>query len=353
MPRKRSLVYQREGSGNWYVSGLRKSTGTENREEAEALAAKIKHSIWLEEKMGVKPPKAWYQATLKWLEEKAGKVSIQDDRERLNWLHQYLGKVTDIGTITREDVAAIVQSRPGVSTKEATSANCTANKYVGLVAGILNSAEREWSWGNRAPRLRYYKELTDLGRALTVSEWKGLERELPEHFRLAATFALSTGLRMSKVFALRWSQVSKDSLSFSGSGKKLGNTIPLNRTALSVLHTCRSMPIVHATNVFLYAGRPVKGYSKYTLRAAAERAGIGQLRFHDLRVTFNTWLAENGVPEQIQKRLIGHSTNEVHDRYTKLNVEHLRPYSQVIDKVLTSSTQFGGENDQSALIKTG
>lgn len=333
------MPYRREGSENWYISikGVRRSAGTSVFSDAKALEDKLNHDAWLQDRMGVKPPKSWQEAVVKWLDEKAGKLSIQDDIEKLKWLDQYIGSVSDIGRITRDQIDAIMQLREGVRTDGATPQNCTANKYVALVAGILNGAERQWEWGNRAPRLRRYKTREDVGRALTVQEWWRLEKELPTHFRPVATFAISTGLRAQKVFALTWSQLTRDAMCFSGAGNKLGNTIPLNLTAQGVIEQIKRRKVVHSTNVFTYAGRPFKYYGDSWQRAL-ERAGIERIRFQDLRVTFNTWLAEKGVPEQIQKRLLGHSTKQVHDRYTLLNVEHLRPYSNLIDSILTQSS---------------
>lgn len=346
------LVYQRQGSGNWYITGLRISTGTDNREEAEAFAAKLKHETWLEKKMGVKPPRSWKEAVLKWLDEKAGKASIQDDRERLKWLHNHLGAVSDLGHITREEVAGILQMRKGVSTTEPTPANCTANKYTALIAGILNAAEREWQWGNRAPRLRYYPTRKDVGRALTVEEWLRLEPELPEPLKSVAKFSLATGLRTGKVFSLEWSQLNFPgrSLAFCGTENKLGNTIPLNSTAMSVLQRIKSAKVVHKERVFTYAGKPVNYYGKECWRAALGRAGIERIRLYDLRHTFNSWLAQNGVEKDIRMRLVGHKVGDSHDRYTHLNVEHLRKYSNLIDTLLAQS---GGLPADRLLTKVG
>lgn len=343
-------VYKR--GKTWYISGLRKSTGTTNREDAEALAQKIGHERWLETRMGVKPPKSWKEAVLKWLDEKAGKASIQDDIERLKWLDQYLGGVSDINRITREKVDALVQLRQGVCSTHPTPQNCTANKYVALIAGILNAAERQWSWGNRAPRLRYYKVRTDVGKALTVEEWKRLQQELPEPLRSTATFSVSTGLRAAKVFGLLWTQVnlSARTLSFSGTANKIGNSIPLNVTATAILRELRSLPLVHHTNVFTYAGKPVKGYGKEVWRAALDRAGVPRIRFHDLRGTFISWLAQNGVPRDIRLRLAGHKVGDSHDRYVHLNVEHLREYSSIVDTLLTQSS---GQTEVKQLAKVG
>lgn len=336
-----SLVYQRAGSKFYYITGLRKSTGTTDKAEAEALAAKIRHDQWLHDRMGVKRPRTWQEAVVKWLDEKAGKASIQDDRERLKWLDSFLGTVGDLNSITRDSIDLVMRNR-GIAPDAASSKNATANKYVALIAGILNAAERQWSWGNKTPRLRYYKVLKDKGRALTVEEWKRLESSLPEPLRSVATFSLSTGLRTGKVFALEWSQVNfpARSLTFVGTANKIGNSIPLNSTAMSVLHRVKAGKVVHKERVFTYAGKPVKYYGRECWRAALERAGIERIRLYDLKHTFNSWLAQNGVEKDMRKRLIGHKVGDSHDRYTHMNVEHLRKYSQIVDTLLA---QCGGQ----------
>lgn len=171
-------------------------------------------------------------------------------------------------------------------------------------------------------------------------------------YRRKGSDALCTGCRAAKVFGLRWNQIdiAARALSFTGAGNKLGNTIPLNETAISVLKSIRSGPVVHSTYVFTYAGKPVKGYSKDTLRDALDRAGIERIRFHDFRGTFISWLAQNGVPREIRMRLVGHRTGDSHDRYTHLDIEHLRPYSQVIDTLLAQS---GGQIADKQLSKVG
>jgi integrase len=336
------MPFRREGSSLWYirVKGVRKSSGTEIYEDAKALEDRLNHQAWLNNRMGLPAPKSWKEAVVRWCKEKKHKASFQDDLDKIRWLDTFLGSVEDIGRITRDQVDGIMLSRAGVSGDVPGPSNATANRYVALVSGILNAAEREWGWGNRAPKLRRYPEQAGGGRCLTVDEWKALETASPEHLRFTEKFSIASGLREGKVFGLQWSMVDfqNRSLSFTGTDNKLGNTIPLNETAMSVLHAIRSKPVVHATHVFTWDGRPMKEHGQAAFRKAVERAGIGHVRWHDLRHTFNSWLAQNGVPSEIRKRLMGHKTSEVHDRYTHLYVEHLRPYSAIIDSLLSQST---------------
>lgn len=334
------MPYRRKGSAAWYirVKGVRSSAETEVYADAKALEDRLNHEVWLQKKMGIKAPRSWKEAVVRWCKEKEGKASIETDKSRLKWLDKYLGKVGDINSIGREFVDAIMQER-GVRGSYQDPRNATANRFVALVGAVLNAAEKEWEWGTRAPVLKRYPEPESNGRCLTVEEWSRLERELPTHLRLAATFAVSTGLREAKVFNLKWPMLTENgSLSFAGTVNKIGNSIPLNATAMQVIAACRSKPIVSPEWVFLYQGKPMQEHGQASFKKAVERAGIGHVRWKDFRTTFNSWLAQRGVPREIRARLMGHTTKEVQDRYTRLYVEHLRPFSAIIDAVLAQQT---------------
>lgn len=335
------MPYRRKGSAVWYirVKGVRQSSGTQVYEDAKALEARLNHEAWLQDRMGVKRPRSWKEAVVRWCKEKEGKASIETDMLRFKWLDQFLGGCGDIGKITRDYVDGIILSRPGVSAAVATAKNSTANRIVALVSGVLNAAEKEWEWGNRAPVLKRYPEPESNGRCLSVEEWWSLWKELPKHLQLAAMFSISTGLREAKVFQLRWQDLSQErSLSFAGTANKIGNSIPLNVTSWQVLTECKSLPVVSPEWVFLYQGKPMQEHGQASFRKAVERAGIGHVRWKDFRTTFNSWLAQRGVPREIRMRLMGHKTSEVQDRYTRLYVEHLRPFSGIIDTILSQPT---------------
>jgi len=51
-------------------------------------------------------------------------------------------------------------------------------------------------------------------------------------------------------------------------------------------------------------------------RAACRRAGIADLRPHDLRHTCSTWLTRLGVHEQVRDQIIGHYSSSMGRRYS-------------------------------------
>jgi integrase len=63
-------------------------------------------------------------------------------------------------------------------------------------------------------------------------------------------------------------------------------------------------------------GNPL-GRTKLTKRYkdALERAGLREIRFHDLRHTFGTTMASNGVPMKALQEWLGHRDSRTTDRY--------------------------------------
>jgi len=342
------MAYKRKGSSyiQIRVGGVRRSSGTTDPKAAAALERKLNLDAYKESELGAKPKRSWKELCLQWAKERSHKVSWAEDLRAIKWWTQWFGDVEDVRQITRERVDAIIAKERPVNAQAATPANNTANHYTAILASMLLAATREWDWIERAPKLRKYPVTEGRQRWLTVEEWRKLEAELPDHLKRAATFALATGMRAEKVFSLTWKQIDlkNRSLSFEGTANKLGNTIPLNATAMAVLDACQKAR--HLTRVFCWLKpkkigttlthtlEPLGSYGLAWFKAQ-ERAGIKEFTWHGLRHTYASWLAQAMVPEGIIDRLGGWSgAGNTRTRYTHLAVEHLRPYAETIDRVL-------------------
>jgi hypothetical protein len=71
-------------------------------------------------------------------------------------------------------------------------------------------------------------------------------------------------------------------------------------------------------------------------QAASERAGIKNLRIHDLRHMAATILFLRGIPEAIIRKLTGHRSREL-ERYEHLSPGLKRQTVELIAKVLTDT----------------
>ena len=339
-------MFKRDGSRYWYtrIGGVPVSLRTEVASDAEALEGKLKQQHWQETHLGVKPKKSWEQACIQWMKEASGKVSWKDDVRAINFWSRFFGELMDLREINRERVDEICQKEFGI-TKEASPGNNTANHYIAYLSAILRAASRKWDWIERHPLLRRYPAPDGRKRWLSVGEWRTLESKLEVEIRRAALFAISTGLRRGTLVGLRWPQVDlrTHSLAFNGTSNKLGNTIPLNDTAMSVLEEIQSSPVRHMQLVFTKGGKKLVGHQYGWYRALDEcglRGVEGKEDFcwHGLRHTWASWLAQAGVPEWARKRLGGWASGETVDRYSHLDLESLRKYAAVIDTILSQST---------------
>ena len=271
-------LYKRNDSPHWWVkishSGrtIQRSTGTENKAQAQEYHDKLKTSLWEQQRLGVKPRRAWKEAVVRWLAETTEKATHQEDIKKLRWLDPFLGNLM-LDEITLNVIDAVKAE------KLTTSGKATVNRYLALVRAILLRSRDDWEWIDKVPKVKLFKEGSGRERSITVAQAETLVSELPAHQRDVVVFALATGLRQSNVLGLEWSHVDLAAghawvgASQSKNGKPIA--VPLNATALDVL---RRQLGKHRDRVFTYAGKPLGHANTLAWRKALKRAGIGNFR---------------------------------------------------------------------------
>src|ERR1700681_4054011 len=60
---------------------IQRSTGTEDKSQAQQYHDKLKVSLWEQQRLGVKPRRAWKEAAVRWLAETEEKATHQRHRE--------------------------------------------------------------------------------------------------------------------------------------------------------------------------------------------------------------------------------------------------------------------------------
>ena len=163
---------------------------------------------------------------------------------------------------------------------------------------------------------------------LSWEEQSRLFRELPDHLADMALFAVNTGCRDAEICNLRWDwEVAVPELGTSvfiipGSRVKNGEDrlVVLNRIARSVVDGARgSMP----TYVFAYKGSPMQRMLNSAGREARARAGLPQVRVHDLKHTFGRRLRAAGVSFEDRQDLLGHRSGRITTHYSAADLSRL------------------------------
>ncbi len=317
-------LYKREDSSIWWIrfthkgSRVQQSSGTSERVKAEEFEAKLRSSLWEQERLGAKPIYKWDEAVVRYVRETKHKASQVSDIYHLRWLDKYLNGV-ELQTIKRDmlDKISVAKQAEGVE-------NSTVNRLMEVIRAILRKACNEWEWLDRVPAVRMLPEPIKRVRWLRRHEAEKLIAELPTHLADMARFSLETGLRRSNVTGLQWSQLDlvRNTAWIHPDEAKARKAIPvpLSIAAVAVL---RKQIGKHQTNVFTYKGNTVTQVNTKAWHKALERANIEDFRWHDLRHTWASWHIQEGTPLHVLQELGGWSTPEMVQKYAHLSSEHL------------------------------
>jgi integrase len=162
----------------------------------------------------------------------------------------------------------------------------------------------------------------------------------------AIKLLLLTGSRKSEVLQAKWEQFNFDEriwLKPSTSTKqKRPSLIPLNTFAIEILlemkaNIGKQNGEVISTNQHLFWNTKTKkplGDIKRFWATLCKTANIQNLHMHDLRHTFASILANNGIDLHQTGKLLGHSNSRTTERYSHLHNNTLRNASELVGGVV-------------------
>lgn len=317
-------VYRRPDSRFWWIAAtlpngkrLRQSAGTENREEAEALFAKLTLDAYRQAHFGLKPDRSWQEAIVRYLAVKSMLRSFSDVKRICRMLDPYLGHLT-LSQMNGDVIWSVIQGELKKGNKPA-----TVNRYLALIRSLLRMARDEWQWIDSVPKIRLMPGEVERDRWLTRDEADRLVKACPPHLAALVEFALATGCRAREITGLEWERVDLNRrtawLNQTKNGTPRG--VPLNKDAIRVLEQEVGK---NPQFCFSFRGKPITWQVSNTAWVSAvERAGLSDLRFHDLRHTWASWHRQVGTSCDELKDLGGWKSRQMVDRYAKFATENL------------------------------
>jgi integrase len=303
---------------------IRKYDAGWSREDAEkALAA---YQLGIKPIAGFDGPSLRFgEAVLRYLDVKAKKHSLRDDRHRLERLKVAFGAATPLASITASRIAEYKVARLKATIQRdgepCPIAPATLNRELAALRCLLRMACNEWEIIAKVPHIRLEREAQGRLRYLTNEEEVRLlaacEKSRNKDLFGVVTVALETGMRRGEILGLTWDRVDLSRgvlrLEITKSGRR--REVPMRRAVYGVL-AARPEPRV---------GRvwPDRQMRK-AFETAAAVAQVDDFRFHDLRHTFASNFVMRGGSLQALKEILGHGSMAMTVRYAHLAPEHVR-----------------------------
>jgi integrase len=185
-----------------------------------------------------------------------------------------------------------------------------------------------------APKVKLYKPDNGRERALSGEEYQRLLSLAPLHLRRIIVCAYETGMRSGEIQKLTWPKVDLRAglIRLEGKDTKTGEArvVPISSALRETLEEIRReqregkiAPI--DGRVFTWLGKPLgwQGW-KRAFNTARRKAGLEDLRFHDLRHTFVTCKVREGWDYKRIMAITGHKTFAVFQRYNNPSEEDIK-----------------------------
>ncbi len=226
--------------------------------------------------------------------------------------------------ISRGDVA-MLHAKLGTEIGHA-----TANIAVTLLRALYNKAIvwELWNGGNPTFGIKKFREVAR-ERFLLPDEMprflQALREVKDETTRDFILLLLMTGARRGNVQSMRWEDVNLESALWRIPDTKIGepHTVALSPEAIAVLSKRKES----AKGDYVFPGPGKSKHLEEPKRAwvgVLERAGIKELRLHDLRRTHGSWMAASGASLLMIGKALGHKNESTTAIYARLDLDPVR-----------------------------
>lgn len=229
-----------------------------------------------------------------------------------------------------------------------------ANRVLALVSSMFGKAE---IWGileegapNPARGVEKFQEVKR-DRFLQSDElprfFSALAEEPNSTIRDYILMSLLTGARRANVLAMRWNQVNFERAEWRIPETKNGTpqTVTLSPEAVEILKNRN-----YTKSPFVFPGEGKTGHlvePKNCWKRVLDRAGLADLRIHDLRRTLGSWQAKTGASLSIIGKSLNHKNTSTTAIYARLDLD---PVRESVERATGAMLAAGGLKESGEII---
>jgi len=317
------------------------SKSFDKKTDAKRWANKIETEIGERRHFGTRESltKTFKDLVYRYLENELSKRKSDQNKVKmhLNWWQKHLGSyyladITPQMISELRDKLAVEWIKKGPKALEVQRQPATVRLYLASLSTAFTTAQKDWGWIESNPVKTVRKPRVDNARTryLEPEEQKELlaaaRKDSNPHIYDFILLAICTGARWSEISELTWKNIDfkGDKPVMTLEKTKNGETrrVPLTGPAVPMLKAKRQANELKSRYVF----PNLAGDAPMQLRKAWERvvgsANLQDFKFHDLRHTTASYLANSGSGLHEIGKILGHRNQEVTKRYSHLTDQY-------------------------------
>ena len=261
---------------------------------------------------------------------------LKDERRKLNFWTEHIGD-KQIRDIIKSDIDTALSHLP----KQLS--NATINRYKAAASVVFNYACREFDLPDNP--VRHIRSLSEpRGRIRFLSDdersrlFKAVRQSSWDKLYLLVLLAIITGARKGELVSLRWNTVDLERQTAFVSTTKNGQSkvLPLTDSVVVELRKFVKQDDSLIFNSEITTDSPFCFYKQW--KKALLSADIQSFRFHDLRHTTASYLAQSGASLLEIADVLGHKQIQMTKRYSHLCVDHKQ---KLVNNVLGGISDTG------------
>ena len=212
----------------------------------------------------------------------------------------------------------------------------TINRELASLKHMFTIAEKLGKFDGKNPvkEVKFFQERQYVMKILDKEEIKRLIDAAADDLKSILIIAVSTGMRKGEIFNLRWSDIDfiDHYIHIKKTKSNVMRKVPMNSVVAGTLKG------IERKTEFIFPSSWSKKYKHIMgvfrpFKAACKKAGIEDLRFHDLRHTAATAMITGGIDLVTVSEILGHSTIQMTMKYAHPTPENKRRAVNVLASI--------------------